>query len=75
MNSCLKNTANCWKSNAGDVPVEVKYSLFSENKTTRSYMNYIDNFKPKYGIMLTKNYWGVEKVKGTTVLFAPVYYL
>ncbi|HPD18187.1 MAG: ATP-binding protein [Candidatus Goldbacteria bacterium] len=63
------------KADGQEIPIEVKYSMFKENTLTRSYVNFIENFKPERGLVLTKNYWGIKRIKNTRVLFAPVYYL
>ncbi len=81
------NPVNFWRTKAGsevdflikikgkEVPVEVKFSPFSHHDITRSFGNYIEAFNPERGVILTKNYWGIEKRGKTTILFAPVYYL
>ncbi|MBI4837724.1 MAG: DUF4143 domain-containing protein [Nitrospirae bacterium] len=78
---------NFWRTKAGAevdfilqlgeeiIPLEVKYSNFDKEKIPRSFMSFIDSFKPKRGVVLTKNYWGKSVVGETTVMFIPVYYL
>lgn len=62
---------------AGDkvIPVEVKYSSFATNKISRSMMSFISAFKPRRGIVLTRDYWGMMEKNGTHILFLPAYYL
>jgi predicted AAA+ superfamily ATPase len=57
------------------VPVEVKYSKFKEEKISRSTASFIDSFRPKNAIVLTRNYWGLTTHNDTKILFIPVYYL
>ena len=61
--------------NANVIPVEVKFSTFDQPKLTKSFMSFVDTFKPKQGLILTKNYWGMTKRNNTEILFVPVYYL
>ncbi len=56
-------------------PVEVKYSCFKGNKVSRSFMSFVQHYKPSTGLILTKNYFGISKKGKTNILFAPVYYL
>lgn len=81
------NKINFWRTKAGAevdfilhtgekiVPVEIKYSPFTEERVSKSFMSFIDSFKPEIGIVLTKNYWGTKKRDKTKILFIPVYYL
>jgi len=81
------NKINFWRTKAGAevdfilhikdeaIPVEVKYANFTSPKIPRGLASFIDYFKPKYGLLLTKNYWGLSKRNKTRVLFAPAYYL
>lgn len=57
------------------VPIEVKFSSFDREKIPRSLANFIDSFKPKQGIVLTKDYWGRLYKEKTEIMFMPVYYL
>jgi uncharacterized protein len=78
---------NYWRTKAGaemdfvirvegeEVPIEVKYSDFDAEKLTRSYMSFVEAFRPGRGVVLTKNYWGRTKIKGCDIIFIPVYYL
>ena len=81
------NKINFWRTKAGAevdfivhigeniVPIEVKYSAFSDEKISKSLMSFIDSFKPQNAVVLTKNYWGLAKRLKTRILFMPVYYL
>ncbi len=53
-------------------PIEVKY--VSKKIIGKSFYSFIDKFKPKIGIILTKDYLGEEKIKNTKVKFIPLSY-
>jgi len=81
------NKINFWRTKAGAevdfilhfgdgiIPIEVKYSLFDAPKAPKSFVSFIDSFHPARGIVLTKDYWGFARKNGTSILFAPAYYL
>jgi hypothetical protein len=53
-------------------PIETKY--VSKKIIGKSFYSFIDKFKPKTGIILTKDYLGEEKIKNTKVKFIPLSY-
>lgn len=53
-------------------PIEIKYT--SERVVGKSFYSFIDKFKPKTGIILTKDYLAEEKIKNTKVKFIPLSY-
>ena len=53
-------------------PVEVKYA--SKRTVGKSFYSFLEKFKPKTGIILTKDYLGEEKIKNTKVKFIPLSY-
>jgi predicted AAA+ superfamily ATPase len=57
------------------LPLEVKYSQFKEEKIPKGLISFINSFKPKRALVLTRNFWGITEYKDTKVLFAPVFYL
>lgn len=81
------NKINFWRTKAGAevdfilhrgdniVPLEVKYSTLREEKISKSFMSFINTFKPAQAVVLTKNYWGLAKKGKTRISFIPVYYL
>lgn len=85
--SALENKINFWRTKAGAevdfifkirgeiIPIEVKFSEFTGPKITRSLASFLESFRPKKALVLTKNYWGSVKKGPTQILFAPVYYL
>jgi predicted AAA+ superfamily ATPase len=84
---CKDSKINFWRTKSGTevdfilhtkgniIPLEVKYSKFSQGKLSKSLAAFIDSFSPKYAVVLTKNYWDSMKRKSTKILFIPVYYL
>ncbi|MFH0796289.1 MAG: AAA family ATPase [Candidatus Omnitrophota bacterium] len=81
------NKINFWRTKTGAevdfilhsegnvVPVEIKYSPFTGEKLSKSFVSFIDSFKPAYGLILTKDFWGEVRRDKTKILFVPVYYL
>lgn len=55
------------------IPVEVKYSL--KPSVGKSFYSFIEKFSPKKGYILTKGFYGTQKIKRTKIYFMPVYYL
>src|SRR3989338_6332220 len=80
-------TLNFWRTKSGAevdfilrlqgglIPLEVKYSPFESCKASRSFLSFVESFKPQRGVILTKNFWGKMKKDGMEIIFAPVYYL
>lgn len=81
------NKINFWRTKAGAevdfilqisrevIPVEVKYSRFDRGKVSRSFRSFVGSFKPRRGIVLTKDYWGTAAVGKTEIFFIPVHYM
>ena len=78
---------NFWRAKAGAevdfvinlngevLPIEVKFSSFEKPSIPRSFVNFVENFKIKKGLILTKDFFGITKTEnGCEVLFYPVYY-
>lgn len=60
---------------AGEVfPIEVKFSEFKKPGITRGFTSFLKSFKPKKGLVLTKDYFGAAKIENCQILFYPVYY-
>jgi uncharacterized protein len=57
------------------IPVEVKFTPFKIEKITRSLHSFIQNYKPKTAIVVTKNFWGEKRVEDTIVRFIPIVYI
>jgi predicted AAA+ superfamily ATPase len=81
------NKINFWRTKSGAevdfilhkageiIPIEVKFAKFNHPKISRGFISFIDFFKPKRGLILTKNYWGKIKKNNTEILLVPIYYL
>ncbi|MBU0722592.1 ATP-binding protein [Patescibacteria group bacterium] len=57
------------------IPIEVKYSNFTFPKISRGFRSFIQEHAPKKAIILTKNYFGEDKINSTIIKFVPVWYL
>jgi hypothetical protein len=55
------------------IPIEVKYS--PNPSLGKSFYSFIEKFSPKRGYILTRGFFGVQKIKRTKIYFLPVYYL
>jgi predicted AAA+ superfamily ATPase len=56
----------------GVYPIEVKY--VSKNTIGKSFHSFVEKFKPKKGIILTKDYLKEEKIGKTKIIFIPLSY-
>jgi hypothetical protein len=86
-NSFPSSTINYWRTiakaevdfvlrvNNQVIPIEVKYQTFKKPKISRSLRSFIKTYKPKRALVVTKDFWGKEKVNNTLIMFAPVCYL
>lgn len=57
------------------IPCEVKYQEMKRPVLSRSFLSFLENYKPEKAVMMTKNYAGIERFKRTKVLFLPVYFV
>ena len=57
------------------VPVEVKYQRFRRPKVSRGLRSFIRTYRPKRGLVVTRDYWARERINTAEVLFAPACYL
>lgn len=53
------------------LPVEVKYRSMNRASITRGFRSFLEAYKPKEGIVLTKNFIGHERFVETEVSFIP----
>ena len=86
-NSFPDGTINYWRTiakaevdfilrlNEQVIPIEVKYQTFKNPKISRSLRSFLKTYKPKRALVVTKDFWGEEKIEDTTVMFAPACYL
>ncbi|MCD6496387.1 MAG: ATP-binding protein [Candidatus Aenigmarchaeota archaeon] len=54
------------------IPVEVK-TVISNEKYTRSFRNFISDYKPRKGIILSRSFMKEAGLNGTDVIFAPLF--
>ncbi|EFK96334.1 conserved hypothetical protein [sediment metagenome] len=52
------------------IPIEIKSSL-KEKKLTKSYISFIEKYKPKEGYYLSLDFEGIKKVKNSKIIFLP----
>jgi predicted AAA+ superfamily ATPase len=57
------------------IPLEVKYQEFKQAKLTRSFLSFLNIYKPAKAVVLTKNYTAFIKYGLTKVLFSPIYFV
>jgi predicted AAA+ superfamily ATPase len=57
------------------VPIEAKYQMFQKPKISRSLRSFIKTYKPQKTLIITKEYWNLEKIENTTIMFAPAHYI
>lgn len=54
------------------IPIEAKYRGFSQPKVTRGFRSFIESYQPKYGFIITKDYYDQQEVAGCLVEWLPV---
>lgn len=64
-----------YKINNEIIPIEVKDQDFDKPQLTRSFLNFIEQYRPKKGIILTRNYYGLTHHKTTKILFFPYFFV
>jgi len=86
-NSFPDRTINYWRTiakaevdfilrlNEQVIPIEVKYQTFKSPKISKSLRSFIKTYKPKRALVVTKDFWGKEKIEDTSVVFTPACYL
>ena len=57
------------------IPIEVKFQSFKREKISKSLYSFISNYRPKYAIVLTKDFWGEREIKNTVIKFIPLVYI
>jgi predicted AAA+ superfamily ATPase len=56
------------------IPIEVKYRS-SPITPGKSFYSFLDKYRPKKGLIVTRNYWGRQRINKTEVYYIPVYYM
>ena len=54
------------------IPIEVKFSSFKRPEITRGMHSFIDEYEPRYAIVLTLDFFEKIKIKKTEVFFIPL---
>lgn len=62
-------------ANQETIPIEVKYQPFKEPKISRGLRSFIQSYKPKRALVITKDFWDKIKINKTEVLFVPICYV
>lgn len=57
------------------IPIEVKYQELKKPQFSRSFSSFIEAYQPKKAVILSKNYFQMVKLKQTTILFLPIYFV
>lgn len=57
------------------IPIEAKYQTFQKPKISRSLRSFIKTYNPQRVLIITKNFWGHEKVENSTIMFIPAHYI
>ncbi len=57
------------------LPIDVKFQHYSKPELTKSMYGFLDAYKPKECIVITKDFWGERRVAGSKITFVPVVYL
>lgn len=56
-------------------PIEVKFSHLVKEQLTKSMYGFVGEYKPKYGMIVTKDLWGEKAIGGTKIKFVPICYI
>lgn len=57
------------------IPIEVKFESFKREGITRSMRSFIEAYKPKRALIITKDFWGETTINKTKIKFVPVCYV
>lgn len=57
------------------IPIGVKFSHFDKEQIEKSMYGFLGAYKPKNGMVITKNLWGRKAINGTNVQFIPICYI
>jgi len=60
------------EKNGNPVPIEVKTSL-KDVKYTRAFRNFVSEYKPKTGLILSKEFFKKSGINNSRILFAPAF--
>ncbi len=57
------------------IPIEVKLSHFQKEVVTKSMHGFLGPYKSRYGIIVTKDFWGQKKIGKSEIKFVPICYI
>lgn len=57
------------------IPVEVKFRHFDRERIGKNIYGFVGAYKPRYGLMITKDFWGEKSAGGARIKFVPIGYL
>lgn len=78
---------NFWRTQAGAevdfilgkgkdiIPIEVKYQEMRDAKIPVSFLNFLKKYRPRKGLILSKDYFGERKIGRTMIQYLPVHFL
>lgn len=61
-----------YKNDESFLPVEVKYRTMSSPTVSRGYRSFLQAYRPKHAVTITKDYLYSEKIDGTEMHFIPL---
>ncbi len=61
-----------YKNQETIIPIEAKYRSFSQPKVTRGFRSFIETYQPKYGFIITKDFYAKQDVAGCSIEWLPV---
>jgi len=56
-------------------PLEVKFQKMKKFNLSRSFLSFLEIYRPKRALVLTNQSWGKVKYRQTLILFVPVWYI
>ena len=61
-----------YKNQETIIPIQAKYRSFSQPKVTRGFRSFIETYQPKYGFIITKDYYDKQEISGCLIEWLPV---
>ena len=61
-----------YKNDTNIVPIEVKHRSFTTPKITRGFRSFLESYQPKYGLIITKDYYDKKEVEGCLIEWVPL---
>ncbi len=54
------------------IPIEVKYQHMKKPQVTRAFRSFVEAYQPKFGIFVTKDFFGKSQVENCEIHFVPL---